>query len=69
MNIIENIWGRMTYGWNENLFARNKETILNEATRRFDLLIGDTHYIDNLYRSMTTRFDQIIENGGHWCKY
>lgn len=69
MNIIENVWGRMTYGWNVDLISRNKQVILDEATRRWDLLIGDTEYIENLYASMTTRFDLILENGGYWCKY
>lgn len=69
MNIIENVWGRMTYRWDAELIARSKEAVLNEATRRWNLLIGDTAYIDNLYGSMTRRFDQILENGGHWCKY
>lgn len=68
MNPIENVWGNMTRDWHVNA-PISREAILNEAKQRWDDMIGDTEYITHLYQSIPRRFDQIIQNDGHACKY
>lgn len=68
MNIIENVWGRMTINWHIGA-TRNKESILDEAKRRWDQYVGDSNYIASLYSSIPRRFDEILQNNGYNSSY
>lgn len=68
MNIIENIWGRMTVNWGVDA-PLNKENLVSEAVSRWNQLVGDSQYIDNLYASIPRRFDEIIQNNGYPSSY
>lgn len=68
LNPIENVWARMVYKW--QLEGPNtKENILQEVERRWEEMIGDTNYIDALYRSMPNRLQEVLDNHGNWCSY
>lgn len=68
MNIIENIWGKMTINWSVDA-PRSKDSLVGEAVRRWDELVGNTEYITNLYSSIPRRFDEIIQNHGYLSSY
>lgn len=68
INLIENVWAKMVYNWSINA-PRSRETIFQEAHQRWESLRNETQFIDNLYASIPRRFDEIIQNGGYWCRY
>lgn len=67
LNPIENVWSKLTYAWNQDV-ALNRAAILKEVKSRWDNLIG-TPYVFNLYRSMPTRLQEVLDNNGNWCRY
>lgn len=68
LNPIENVWAKMVYKWELNM-PISKHDILNEISRRWQLLIGDTDYISALYESMPRRLQEVIDYDGNWCSY
>lgn len=70
LNPIENVWGKMVYGWDiEHRIRISRQTVLDEAMQRWNDLIGDTDYINALYNSMPNRLQQVIDRNGNWCSY
>lgn len=67
LNPIENVWAQMVWMWPRGGFT-NKQEIFLEAQERWESIRG-TDYIDHLYDSMTNRLNQVIQNGGNWCRY
>lgn len=67
LNLIENVWAKMVWKWPDGGF-RNRDAIFFEAEERWNLLRG-TEYMANLYDSMPKRMDEVIANGGNFCKY
>lgn len=68
LNPMENIWAKLVYKWQMNTPV-NRNNVLQEVNRRWELLIGDTEYISALYGSMANRLREVIEYDGNWCSY
>lgn len=67
LNLIENVWAKMVWGWPDGGFS-NRDEIFYEAEERWNSLRG-TEYMANLYESIPKRLDEVINNGGNWCRY
>lgn len=67
LNLIENVWAKLVWNWPNGGFA-NRAEIFEEARERWDLLRG-TEYVANLYESIPKRLNEVINNGGNWCRY
>lgn len=68
LNPIENVWAKMVYDWNM-VGPISRQTILEMVMQRWSDLIGDAPYINNLYRSMPKRLQEVIDFNGNWCSY
>lgn len=60
LNPIENVWSIMENGW-PPIHPRNQA--------RWQDLRDKNDYFDNLYRSLKTRYERVIELEGNWCEY
>lgn len=67
LNLIENVWAKMVWNWPDGGFP-NRNAIFTEAEERWDAIRG-TEYVANLYDSIPKRLNEVINNGGNWCKY
>lgn len=67
LNPIENVWAKMVWNWPDGGFA-NRNEIYAEAEERWNSIRG-TEYITHLYDSMPKRLNEVINNGGNFCRY
>lgn len=67
LNVIENVWAKLVWNWPNGGFA-NRHEIYLEAEERWNELRG-SEYISKLYDSMPKRLNEVINNGGNWCRY
>lgn len=65
LNPIENVWAKTTHGW-KSVYPRNVENLDEQVQRNWEKLREDPDYFKNLYESMPTRLNAVIDaNGGH----
>lgn len=68
LNPIENVWSYMENDW-PKIYPRNALTLDAVVQFRWNELQMNPIYFRNLYRSLRDRFQEVIENDGHWCRY
>lgn len=68
LNPIENVWSYMEHDW-PRIYPRNAQTLDVVVQFRWNDLRTKPIYFQNLYRSLRNRFQEVIENDGHFCRY
>lgn len=68
LNPIENVWSYMEKDW-PRIYPRNAQTLDVVVQQRWNDLLTNAVYFQNLYRSLRNRFQEVVDCDGHWCRY